>query len=324
MRSGALLVWFSLFGGLALLEPKTEEKGGKPTVEKKDSGKIDGKPVELYVIGNGKGMTVKITNYGGIITELHVPDRDGKLADVVLGFDKVFWKAEPFKGENIAGVQLQYVSKDGEEGYPGTLTTTVTYTLTQDNSLQIDYEAKTDKATPVNLTNHSYFNLAGHDAGTVLDHEMMIAADKYTPVDDTLIPTGKVEPVKGTPLDFTEPTRIGKRIGQLKNDPRGYDHNYVLRRGEGKGPWLAARVREPKSGRVLEVLTTEPGVQFYSGNFLDGKVKGKGGVPYKQHGGFCLETQHFPDAVNHKNFPSIILEPGKTYTQTTIYRFSAK
>src|SRR5262249_33491318 len=234
MRSGALLVWFSLFGGLALLEPKTEEKGGKPTVEKKDSGKIDGKPVELYVIGNGKGMTVKITNYGGIITELHVPDPDGKPADLVRGFDnpgdyaernnpyfgcivgrvanriaggrftlggkeyklatnngpnalhggrkgfdKVFWKAEPFKGENIAGVQLQYVSKDGEEGYPGTLTTTVTYTLTQDNSLQIDYEAKTDKATPVNLTNHSYFNLAGHDAGTALDHEMMIAADKY-------------------------------------------------------------------------------------------------------------------------------------------------
>jgi aldose 1-epimerase len=355
------------------------EKGGKPTVEKKAYGKTaEGKPVDLYVLTNGKGMTVKITNYGGIVTELHAPDRDGKFADVVLGFDnlegyikgnpyfgcivgrvanriakgrftlegkeyklatnngpsalhggvkgfdKVVWKAESFKGPQSAGVQLRYVSKDSEEGYPGTLTTTVTYTLTEDNSLQIDYEATTDKATPVNLSNHSYFNLAGPGAGTILDHEIMIAADKYTPVDDTLIPTGKIDPVKATPLDFTTSTRIGKRIDQLKGDPVGYDHNFVLRQGEGKGPWLAARVTEPKSGRIMEMLTTEPGVQFYTGNFLDGKLKGKGGAVYRQYAGFCLEAQHFPDAVHHKNFPSIILEPGKTYTQTTIYHFSAK
>ncbi|MBI1918172.1 MAG: galactose mutarotase [Planctomycetes bacterium] len=376
MRSGVLVLCISLVGGLVAT---AAEKGGKPTVEKKDFGKTaEGTPVDLYVLTNGKGMTVKITNYGGIVTELYAPDRNGKFADVVLGFDnldgylkghpyfgcivgrvanriakgrftlegkeyklatnngssslhggvkgfdKFVWTAESFKGQQSAGVQFRYVSKDGEEGYPGTLTTTVTYTLTNDNSLQIDYEATTDKATPVNLSNHSYFNLAGHGAGTVLDHDMMIAADKYTPVDDTLIPTGKIEPVQGTPLDFTTSTRIGKRIDQLKGDPVGYDHNYVLRQGEGKGPWLAARVTEPKSGRIMEVLTTEPGIQFYSGNFLDGKVKGKGGAVYRQHAGLCLEAQHFPDAVHHKNFPSIILEPGKTYTQTTIYRFSAK
>jgi aldose 1-epimerase len=379
MRSGALLVWFSLFGGLTLLEPKTEEKGGKATVEKKDFGKTtEGTPVALYVLTNARGMTVRITNYGGIVTELHAPDRDGKFADVVLGFDnldgylaghpyfgcivgrvanriargkftlegkeyklatnngpnalhgglkgfdKVVWKAESFRGQGGVGVRLRSVSKDGEEGYPGTLTATVTYTLTDDNALRIDYEATTDKATPVNLTNHSYFNLAGHDAGTVLDHDIQIAADRYTPVDETLIPTGKIEPLRGTPLDFSTPTRIGKRIDEVKGDPGGYDHNYVLRRGAGKGPWLAARVREPKSGRLLEVLTTEPGIQFYTGNFLDGKVKGKGGAVYKKRTGFCLEAQHFPDAVNHKDFPSIILEPGKTYAQTTIYRFSAK
>jgi len=375
MRSGVLVIGLLLCSGLAVAAAERR----KGTVEKKDFGKTsEGTPVDLYVLTNDKGMTGKITNHGGIVTELHVPDRDGKLADVVLGFDnlddylkghpffgclvgrvtnriargrftldgkeyklatnngpntlhgglkgfdKVVWKAESFKDEKGVGVRLKYISKDGEEGFPGTLSTTVTYTLTDDNALRIDYKATTDKATPVNLTNHSYFNLAGHGAGTILDHDLMIAADKYTPVDETLIPTGKIEPVRGTPLDFTATTRIGKRIEQVGGNPTGYDHNYVLRQGEGKGPWLAARVTEPKSGRILEVHTTEPGVQLYTGNFLDGKVKGKGGAVYKKHAGLCLETQHFPDAVNHKNFPSIILEPGKTYTQTTVYRFWAK
>jgi aldose 1-epimerase len=238
------------------------------------------------------------------------------------GFDKVVWKADAAAG--VAGVvlKLTYRSPDGEEGYPGNLSVTVTYELTNDNELKIDYTAKTDKATPINLTHHGYYNLATPKAGDVLGHELMIAADKYTPTDDKLVPTGKVEPVKGTPLDFTTPTAIGARIDKLKNEPRGYDHNYV-RRG-GKSLALAARVREPKTGRVMEVYTTEPGLQFYSGNFLSGKEKGHGGVVYRQHQGFCLEAQHFPDSVHHANFPSTILRPGETYRQTTVYKFSAR
>jgi aldose 1-epimerase len=235
------------------------------------------------------------------------------------GFDKVVWKAEEVRRPDGPAVTMTYLSRDGEEGYPGNLAAHVTFTLMEDG-LKIDYEATTDKATPVNLTNHSYFNLSGAIAGTILDHEVMIAADRYTPVDDTLIPTGEIAPVRGTPMDFTSPTAIGARIDQLKGDPGGYDHNYVLQGGEGR-PALAARVRDPRSGRVMEVLTTEPGLQFYSGNFLDGTVKGKGGVVYRKHQGFCMEAQHFPDSVNQPNFPSVILQPGKTYTQTTIYRF---
>ncbi|MHB1425612.1 MAG: aldose epimerase family protein [Gemmataceae bacterium] len=339
----------------------------------------DGVAVEQYTLTNAAGTTAKIITYGAILTELDVPDRDGKLGDVVLGFDnlkdylersphfgstvgrvanriakgrftldgkeytlavnngpnslhgglkgfdKVVWKAVPKEVPNGAAVEFSYVSKDGEEGYPGNLMVTVVYTLTNDNALRIDYTATTDKATPVNLTNHSYFNLAGTKSGDVLDHELTIAADKYTPADDTLIPTGEIKPVKDTPLDFTKPHKIGERIEQLRSSPGGgYDHNFVLNRGGKEEPALAARVTEPKTGRIMEMLTTEPAVQFYTGNYLNGTLTGRGGVVYKKHAGFCLEAQHFPDSVHHENFPSIVLKPGKTYKQTTIYKFSAK
>jgi aldose 1-epimerase len=370
----------ALVAGLTIPGAISEAKEDKPVqakLEKRDYGKTaDGTAVDLYVLTNAKGAQAKIITYGGIVTELWVPDRDGKLGDVVLGcddlksylaghpffgaiagrvanriakakftldgkeyklaanngpnslhggkkgFDKVVWKAEPVKAADGVALKMTYRSPDGEEGYPGNLDVTMTYTLTNQNELKIDYSATTDKATPVNLTNHSYFNLAGPGSGTILEHEILIEADKYTPVDDTLIPTGKLEPAKGTPLDFTTPQKIGAHIKELKNDPQGYDHNYVLK-GEGKSLALAARVYEPKTGRVLEMFTTEPGVQFYTGNFLDGKVKGKG-TAYQKHQGFCLEAQHFPDSVNQPNFPSVILRPGKTYTQTTVYKFLAK
>jgi aldose 1-epimerase len=347
---------------------------GKPGIVKMPFGKTPaGEEVDAYVLTNANGMKVKIITYGGIVTELWVTDRDGKLADVVLGhdslkgyldghpyfgaivgryanriakgkftldgkeytlavnnppntlhggnkgFDKVVWKVD--KAEKTADalvLQLSYISKDGEEGYPGTLTSTVTYSVPINrNDLRIDYSATTDKATPINLTNHSYFNLAGHDKGDILGHILTISADEYTPADDTLIPTGKISPVKGTPFDFTEPTQIGKHLVEVKG---GYDLNYVLR--QGKGPRLAARVFEPKSGRVLKIVTTQPGIQFYTGNFLDGKDKGKGGAVYDKHAAFCLETQHFPDSVNQKNFPSVILKPGEVYNQSTTHEFS--
>jgi aldose 1-epimerase len=233
------------------------------------------------------------------------------------GFDKVVWKAQAVKVKDGVAVKFSYLSPDGEEGYPGNLSVTMVYTLTNRNELKIEYEATTDQATPVNLTNHSYFNLAGES--DILSHEMILAADRYTPVDDTLIPTGEIRPVQNTPLDFRQWTAIGTRIDQMKGNPGGYDHNYALNSGGGKLA-MAARVREPKSGRVLEIHTTEPGIQFYSGNFLDGTIKGKRGQVYQKHAGFCLETQHFPDSVHHANFPSIILQPGKTYTQTTVHR----
>ena len=331
---------------------------------------------QLFELQNANGMEVAITEYGAIVQRLTAPDRDGRYADVVLGFDSVAEYANPHPyfgaivgrfGNRIGGatftldgeeytlnandganslhgglrgfdkvlwqgsadersVTLTYVSRDGEEGYPGTLTATVVYTLTDDDELRIDFHATTDRATPVNLTNHSYFNLAGQGSGSILDHELTINADGFTPVDAALIPTGEIRPVDGTPFDFRNPTAIGARIGADDEQlafGRGYDHNWVLRR-RGDGLQLAARVHEPGSGRVLEVFTTEPGVQFYSGNFLDGTVTGKGGVVYGHRSGFCLETQHFPDSPNQPGFPSTILGPGETYKSTTVFRFTAR
>jgi aldose 1-epimerase len=242
---------------------------------------------------------------------------DAHLHGGVKGFDKAFWQAE---GKSPS-VKFTYHSTDGEEGYPGNLAVTVIYTLTESNELQIEYTATTDKPTPVNLTNHTYFNLAG--SGNILGHELMIAATQYLPANDALLPTGEIHPVKSTPMDFTTSTPIGRRIHQLKGDPIGYDHTYVLH-NDGARTGLAARVFDPQSGRVLEVHTTEPGVQLYTGNFLDGTISGKGGRAYQQHTGFCLETQHFPDSVNQPTFPSVILKPGRKYHQETTYRLGVQ
>ena len=335
----------------------------------------DGQAVEVFTLKNASGMEVKAIGYGGIITSLRVPDRNGKLDDVVLGFDrlddylkdhpffgaiigrfgnriargqftldgqtyklatnngpnhlhggnkgfdKVVWAVEPVPGQNA--LRFSRTSPDGEEGYPGNLRVQVTYTLTEKNELQVDYLATTDKATPVNLTQHSYFNLAGQASGDILGHQLMLNADRYTPVSDTLIPTGELAPVAGTPFDFRQATAIGARINnehpQIKNG-QGYDHNWVLNR-KGPGLQLAARVVEPTTGRTLEVATTEPGIQFYSGNFLDGKLTGKGGAVYKHRTGFCLETQHFPDSPNQPTFPSTILKPGQEYRSRTVFTF---
>jgi aldose 1-epimerase len=343
----------------------------KANVQESSFGKLaDGTPVQLFTLTNASGLIAKITNYGTIVTELQVPDRAGKLGDVVLGFDnleqylkghpyfgasvgrvanriakgsfslggktyhlavnngpnhlhgglqgfdKKVWNAEPQSG---AAVKFSYTSADGEEGYPGEVKVTVLMTLTEKNELTIDYTAGSDKPTPVNLTNHSYFNLAGQ--GDILNHELMIEADHFTPKDANSIPTGEIRAVKGTPMDFTTPHAIGGRFSQLDEKPAGYDHNFVLNSG-GKNLSVAARVFEPKTGRVLELSTTEPGVQLYTSNFLDGSLTGKRGVVYRQHSAFCLETQHFPDSVNQPKFPSIILRPGQTYRQTTVHKFA--
>ena len=237
-----------------------------------------------------------------------------------VGFNKVLWDAEEVRSGNAVGVQFTYRSKDGEEGYPGKLTATAVYTLTNDNELRAEFAATTDKPTVVNLVHHSYWNLGGAAAGDILGHVLMLNADQYTPVDETLIPTGELKAVKGTPLDFTTPTAVGKRIAKVKG---GYDHNYVLRGERGKMR-LAARVVEPKSGRVLEIHTDQPGIQFYSGNFLGDGMKGKGGIPYPKHHGLCLETQHYPDSPNKPAFPSVVLRPGETYRHIMIHRFSTE
>lgn len=259
----------------------------------------------------------------GVEYKLAANNGQNHLHGGIKGFDKVVWKLEGIAAEgssNKAYVKLSYQSKDGEEGYPGNLSCTVTYTLTNDNELKIDYKATTDKTTIVNLTNHAYWNLAGQGNGDILGHQVFLNADKYTPVDEGLIPTGEIMPVKDSPMDFTKPMTIGSRIAQV---PGGYDHNYVLNKGE-ETMALAARVYEPTSGRVMEIYTVEPGIQFYSGNFLDGSITGKSGKVYKKHYGFCLETQHFPDSPNKPKFPSVVLKPGEKYTTITVHKFSTK
>ena len=242
------------------------------------------------------------------------------------GFDKVLWRGEQFENNQGIGVVFTYTSKNGEEGYPGNLKAKVTYTLTDQSELQIEYQATTDEATPVNLTNHSYFNLVSEGNGDILKHNLILNADRFTPVDSTLIPAGELRSVAGTPFDFTKPTAIGARIDTNNEQlaiAHGYDHNFVLSR-KGSGLELAGRVHEPQTGRALEVYTTEPGVQFYTGNFLDGTITGKHGHAYNKHAGLCLETQHFPDSPNHSNFPWTILKPEQTYHSRTVYKFSAE
>ncbi len=243
------------------------------------------------------------------------------------GFDKKIWRAKNVSSDDGPAVEMTYVSPDGEEGYPGTLTATVTYSLSNDNEVRIHYKATTDADTVLNLTNHSYFNLAGAGKGTILDHMVAINADRFTPVDSGLIPTGELKSVEGTPFDFRTPTAIGARIDETGDEQiklgGGYDHNFVLNGGAGKLRF-AARAKEPVSGRVMEVFTDQPGLQFYTGNFLDGSVTGKGGIQYEKRFGFCMETQHFPDSPNKPEFPSVLLKPGETFETTTVYKFSTE
>lgn len=370
-RIGILLCLLTIIS--ACTKKETSQAPG--TIVKSSFGQLpDATEINLYTMVNHSGITMKVTNYGGIITSLLVPDKNGNTTDIVLGydslsgylaatpyfgaligrygnriakgkfmldgkeyflaqnngpnhlhggvkgFDKVVWDAEEFTTDSTVGLKLHYQSKDGEEGYPGNLDINITYTLSDHNTLTFDYIATTDKATPVNLTQHSYFNLAG--GGDIKSHVLMISASRYTVVDSTLIPTGELRDVKETPFDFITAKTIGRDLEATGGNPVGYDHNFVLDTQSIKE--LAVRVAEPNSGRVMEVYTDQPGVQFYSGNFLDGTITGKSGVVYRQYSGFCLETQHFPDSPNQPAFPSTILKPGKTYHTTTMYRFSAE
>ncbi len=314
--------------GATLTELHVEDASGKPVNIVLGYDRLEpylaGTPYFGATVGRvGNRIARAEFTLDGKTYKLAANDGPNHLHGGVKGFDKVVWRAEEVKSPTGPAVKFTYRSPDGEEGYPGTLDVSVTYTLTDANELRIDYRAVADKPTPINLTNHSYFNLAGDGSGDILGHIVTIAADKMTKVDERLIPTGEIVPVKGTPWDFDTPTAIGARIKQVPGGPPvGYDHNYVLRKTDAKGlPELAARVVEPKSGRTMEVLTTEPGMQFYTGNFLDGSLKNRNGVPYTQYSAFCMETQHFPDSVHHPAFPSTILRPGSEYTSTTIYRF---
>ena len=365
-------------------EPETGD-GDSNAIAKAGFGETKaGEATEIYTLTNKNGLVAKVTTYGATLVELHLPDKEGNLVDVINGFDNVagyegdgnqyfgcttgrvcnriakgkftldgeeytlatnndpnhlhgggdkalskqVWKAEP--SADVQAVTFSLTSPDGEEGYPGNLSMKVTYTLTDENELRIDYEATTDKATPVNLTNHAYFNLGGAGSGTILSHELTLNADNYTATDDTLIPTGKIEPVADTALDFRKAHVIGERIpdkeaketADCETSTRGYDHNFVVN-GEVGTMRLAARLKDPVSGRVMEIHTDQPGIQFYSGNFLM-EQEGKGGKKYPFRGALCLETQHFPDSVNHEDFPSTILKPGDTYSTTTVHRFSAE
>jgi len=289
---------------------------------------IDENPYFGAIIGRyGNRIANGRFSLDGETYQLAQNDGQNHLHGGIKGFDKVVWDAETFENADGVGIVFSYTSPDGEEGYPGTLQTKVTYTLTDDNALVIDYEATTDKPTVVNLTNHTYFNLAGFDSGTVLDHEMALDADRFTPVDQELIPTGELRDVVGTPFDFTGPESIGARIG-VENQQlaygRGYDHNFVLNRddADADGMAYAGRVYEPTTGRIMDIRTMEPGIQFYSGNFLDGTLTGKGGAVIVHRSGFCLETQHYPDSPNHPSFPSTRLDPGQTYRTRTSYTFS--
>jgi aldose 1-epimerase len=369
----------ALGAGAALLAGCSSPSAPETLIQKEPFGTTpDGQAVELYTLRNQHGLEARVMTYGGILVSLKTPDRNGKMGDVVLGydnldsyvknspyfgaligrygnriarghftldgttytlatnnypnalhgglkgFDKHVWSATTKEGAEGPELILTYLSKDGEEGYPGNLNVTAIYTLMQDNALRLQYTAETDKDTVLNLTQHSYFNLAG--TGDILNHQVTILADRFTPVDATLIPTGELRPVENTPFDFRTSTAIGARIGQEDEQLKfggGYDHNWVINKEFGKLA-LMARVTDPASGRVLEVLSTEPGLQFYSGNFLDGTITGKGGWVYQRRAAFCMEPQHYPDSPNRPEFPSTELKPGQVYHHTIIYRFSVQ
>jgi aldose 1-epimerase len=387
MKTTIITLFAALCMGAAAVQAAMNQNSSDITsITSKPFGKTkSGQAARLFTLKNANGCETTITTYGGIVTSLKVPDKNGKLGDVVLGFnnlegyvndtyvgacpyfgaligrfgnriadgkftlegktyqlakndgpnhlhggkvgfDKVVWSAKPLNTQNGPALELKYLSKDGEEGYPGNLDVTAVYTLTNKNELRVDFTATTDKATIANLTHHSYFNLAGEGNGTILDHLVTINAGKFTPVNKTLIPTGELRSVKGTPFDFTKPHTIGERVNAKDEQIKfglGYDHNWVVNRLIG-GLRKAVKVEEPTTGRVMEVLTTEPGVQFYCGNFLDGSLVGKGGKKYAHRSGFCFEPQHFPDSPNQPKFPSTVLKPGQTYKNTIIYRFSVK
>jgi aldose 1-epimerase len=345
-------------------------------IQKAPYGKVEDKEVELYTLTNANGLVLKVTNYGAIVTEFHVPDKAGKMADIVLGFenlegyqkgspyfgatvgrvanrirgakfkldgkeykvsanngphhlhggnkgwDKVVWTAEPVESPEGPGIRFTYVSKDGEEGYPGTVTAKSTYTLTNKNEFKVEMEATTDKPTIVNMAHHSYWNLGGFASGPITDHELMLFADKYTP-GDPIVPTGVIKPVKGTPFDFTTAKAIGKDLKAAGGDPIGFDHNFVVN-GDAHAMRPVARLKDPKSGRVMTIEADQPGLQFYSGNFLDGKTRGKGAT-YAQYTGLCLETQKFPNSINVPAWKDeVILKPGATYKHTMVHRFTAE